>query len=482
MRYVYILCLILPLYPYAQELGISLAEIRQHVKLLSSSQFEGRLAGTMGCKKAAAYISDAFQQIGLHPYDEDYYQEVPLRRVYWQDVYMKTASHLLSGESFIFKGNKPLEEETEFEVVFGGSGSEAELQHLEVEGRLVFVLLQNLRSYYHVNELLADRGAEGIIMANPYNEAQFESIYRGYQSFQQKRRVTLDRQIQDTLVIPDITDFLNRYTIPAFRIADIHGISTRKLLDHIENKTTDQVPVGVVTVKCNRISEQIISNNVIGIIPGTSEKEVLITAHYDHLGMDDNQIYHGADDNASGVAAMVELAKYFKTTTPTLTMKFIATTAEESGLYGAIEYTLKDDFDPEKVVAVFNMDMISRMDDRHKNLKYLYELGADRYSIFEPALVHADSMMEKIKIERYPEPSSVPLSIYSRSDHFPFAQHGIPSLFFFAGLHDDYHLTTDTADKINYRRLSERTELIGYTIETFIDVYDLAIQESAGGH
>lgn len=211
------------------------------------------------------------------------------------------------------------------------------------------------------------------------------------------------------------------------------------------------------------------SENVVAFIKGIEKpNEVLIiSAHYDHLGIKNNAIYFGADDNGSGTSAVMEMAQAFKLAEkaghrPKRSILFLHLTAEEIGLQGSEYYTENPIFDLNKTIANLNIDMIGRVDRKHlKDENYIYLIGADRIS------KELHYISEKINNEYFNINLDYTFNdendrnrYYDRSDHYNFAKHDIPVIFYFNGEHADYHEPSDTPDKINYSLLERRTKLI----------------------
>ncbi|MDO1500391.1 M28 family metallopeptidase [Winogradskyella maritima] len=214
------------------------------------------------------------------------------------------------------------------------------------------------------------------------------------------------------------------------------------------------------------------SQNIIAYIEGSlyPDEYVFITAHSDHEGVIDGEIYNGADDNGSGTSAVLEMAEAFKKATdegyaPKRSIVFLHVTAEEIGLYGSRYYANNPVFPLENTVAALNTDMIGRVDPRHKNNpNYVYVIGADRIST-ELDFITKKANEEFVNLDldyTYNDPNDVN-RYYSRSDHYNFALKGIPVVFFFNGEHEDYTKPTDTADKINFGLLKKRADLIFVT-------------------
>lgn len=215
------------------------------------------------------------------------------------------------------------------------------------------------------------------------------------------------------------------------------------------------------------------SENVMAVIEGSEypEEIVVLSAHYDHLGVRmDGEIYNGADDDGSGTVALLEMAKAFKKASedgygPKRTLLFLHFTGEEEGLLGSKYYTENPVYPLDQTVTDLNTDMIGRIDDTHlANPHYIYVIGSDRLSSDLDSIVNQQNRQHlQFDLDYKYNDEHDPNRLYYRSDHYNFAKHGIPIIFFFSGLHEDYHQVTDTADKIEYELLRDRTRLIFYT-------------------
>ncbi len=211
------------------------------------------------------------------------------------------------------------------------------------------------------------------------------------------------------------------------------------------------------------------SQNIIAYIKGSEfpDEYLFISAHSDHEGVIDGEIYNGADDNGSGTAAVLEIAEAFNEAVkdgykPKRSIVFLHVTAEEKGLHGSRYYSNNPIFPLENTIATLNIDMIGRVDPSHKdNENYIYVIGSDRISTELHFIAQkANDKFTKLNLDYKYNADNDPNRYYYRSDHYNFALKGIPIIFFFNGEHEDYHKPTDTADKINYPLLSKRTKLI----------------------
>lgn len=214
------------------------------------------------------------------------------------------------------------------------------------------------------------------------------------------------------------------------------------------------------------------SENVIAYIRGSEKPDeyVVISAHYDHLGMKGKEIFNGADDNGSGNSALLEIAQAFQKAKkdgygPKRSIIFLHFTGEEDGLFGSKYYTSHPIFSLKNTIANLNIDMVGRVDKKHKNKpNYIYLIGADKLSSdLHELSEEVNKKYTQLKLDYTLNDDNDPNRFYYRSDHYNFAKNNIPVIFYFNGVHQDYHKITDTADKINYDILAKRTQLVFYT-------------------
>ncbi|MDC1063707.1 M28 family metallopeptidase [Flavobacteriales bacterium] len=218
-------------------------------------------------------------------------------------------------------------------------------------------------------------------------------------------------------------------------------------------------------------NQTIRGENVLGYIEGSDLKDelLIITAHYDHLGKHDSLIFNGADDDASGVSAALEIAEAFmlakkEGSGPRRSILIMPVSGEEKGLLGSRYYTDNPIYPLENTVANLNIDMIGRLDDWHDNGNYVYLIGSDRLS-YDLHNLNEKINDDYIKIDldyRFNDKDD-PNRYYYRSDHYNFAKNNIPVIFYFNGVHEDYHKPSDTIEKIDFDKINTITRLIFLT-------------------
>lgn len=209
------------------------------------------------------------------------------------------------------------------------------------------------------------------------------------------------------------------------------------------------------------------SENIWAFIEGSEKPNeiVVVSAHYDHVGVKDGKIYNGADDDGSGTVALVEIAKAFQKAKkeghgPKRSILILHVTGEEHGLHGSRFYSENPLFPLTNTVADVNIDMIGRHDEFHKNSSnYIYLIGSDYLSSdLHNICEDVNKKYTQLDIDYKYNDRKDPNRFYYRSDHYNFAKNGIPSVFLFSGTHEDYHQPGDDVEKIEFDALLKRTQ------------------------
>lgn len=223
------------------------------------------------------------------------------------------------------------------------------------------------------------------------------------------------------------------------------------------------------------------SENIWAFIEGTEKPDeiLVISAHYDHVGMKNGEVYNGADDDGSGTVSLLEIAQAFMAAKkdgygPKRSILFLHVTGEEHGLHGSRYYSENPLFPIENTIADLNIDMIGRRDVEHTdNGNYVYVIGSDRLSTdLHNINEDANKKYTHLDLDYKYNDRKDPNQFYFRSDHYNFAKKGIPIIFYFNGVHADYHKPTDTPDKIEYDLLAKRAQL------AFATAWELANREN----
>jgi hypothetical protein len=226
------------------------------------------------------------------------------------------------------------------------------------------------------------------------------------------------------------------------------------------------IPASYLNAKSNENLPD--SENIWAFIEGSEHPEeiVVVSAHYDHVGVKNGEVYNGADDDGSGTVGLLEIAQAFQQAKneghgPKRSILILHVTGEEHGLHGSRFYSENPLFPIKNTVADVNIDMIGRRDDFHKDTNnYVYVIGSDYlstdlFNVCEEVNKRYINMNLDYKFNDRNDPNR----FYYRSDHYNFAKNGIPSVFLFNGVHADYHKATDEVDKIEFDALTKRTQL-----------------------
>ena len=290
---------------------IKAKRLKEHVYILASDSCAGRNIGTSGIDIARDYIINQWEKNDvLKPYlINTWLQPFPLVTYGDKTIHLQTGgSELYSYKDYIYSG-EPDGFEKEFPIVFAGYGNDEDFEKLDVEGKAVLTLNNNLRAAMKNAKTAMEYGAELTLIANPENVNQFETISSQLEEFHKfkKYRSTNDTLIQSLKI-----------KMPKYRYIKISSKTVKQLtnhnISHWKNTSIDEYDsIGTVDIYVEPlVADTFIENNIVAFIPGINNNEsIVVGAHYDHLGVVDNEIYYGADDNASGVAALLELSTVF---------------------------------------------------------------------------------------------------------------------------------------------------------------------------
>jgi hypothetical protein len=451
-------------YPAQAFQDVDKSYLKSIVKTLASDSMQGRYTGTDGIERAAKFIEKSFQEAGLTDVRRE---EFTVLESGWSEVYLRSGDKkFLCPNDIMIHGNEHINTEIGKELVFAGTGTKDELKQVNVKGRIVLIFLSNMRASFDVSRELQKLGAFALIVANPDNQAQFESIRRGFTNHVMAKRFSLERRdsVQrtepwDTLRTIPVIDVGN-YVIPV-----LMKVSMKSLSRSIKDKTLKDIPVTTIGFKSEFKVRPIRTSNIIAHLPGLVDTAIVVSAHYDHMGQSGTEIFHGADDNASGTAGMIALAKEFaKAKSLKYSLTFVAMTGEEVGLLGSRYHTTTKNFDPRKVVFNLNLDMIGSIDSKHTRTPYIYVISHSdpppMNDLFEEV-----AKENKIILD-YSENGTI--GYFQRGDQYSFYRAGVPAIHLFSGLHERYHKDSDRWEMINYPMLEMRVEYAGKVLTRMV--------------
>lgn len=458
-------------------------EVRRHLGKLASDDFSGRRTGESGAKLAGEYVADQFKKAGLKPASgESFMQFFP---------FITGVEPAKTGNGFFYKtraGASPIRNENARVVgfspdamiegaplVFAGFGIEAaesnynDLVGVDVKGKIVVVFdghpeganqrtpLARFSVHFKAKQL-KDKGALAMVIISNESDLSKERL----------TPTTYDPSTGESAIPVFVSTMKSVATMLGLSESDLAAVKQslvdRKDVTAVAGIKTETV--ANVGVKMEKKETQ--AFNVIGVIPGNDPKlkdeYIVIGAHYDHLGRggrsslapDSNDIHYGADDNASGTSALIELARQFAGEKKNRrTLIFMGFGAEEEGLLGSKFYVNNPIFPIENTVAMFNMDMVGRLTDGKLTVGGVGSAEGYRALVeaANSATTSAGNGSGLFNLQLNEDG-------FGPSDHASFYGKQIPVLFFFTGTHTDYHKPSDTADRINYQGLVKIADFV----------------------
>ncbi|MEN3972771.1 M28 family peptidase [Sphingomicrobium sp. XHP0235] len=429
--------------------------VRAHVEFLADDLLEGRDAGSRGYDVAALYVASRFRALGLQPGGENgsWYQQVPFVKTVStaQSASLKTGGSARDVSEAVALYANPAEERLTLEapLVFVGSGLDEPLlgyddyEGVDVAGKIVVTLDsipegQPSDISAHLNSSkaasAAANGAIGMISIGGTGGERGQRILDFFRG-----REVIDWVGQDGRpgTLPGTLRFQGRMSQEAAR--DLLGLSDKQFAAlaarALKGEKVSRALDASMAVDLTSRHERFTSPNVIATLPGgdaaKADEHVFMTAHLDHVGINDNapgadKIFNGALDNAAGVSTMLEAARLFTTMdhAPDRTITFIALTAEEKGLRGAGYYAANPIVPLEDIAAVVNLDMPAPLYD----FTDVVAFGAEYNSVAEKVAAAGRGLSVTVSPDPMPEQG-----IFTRSDHYRFAEKGIPAILLFTG-------------------------------------------------
>jgi hypothetical protein len=511
--------------------GIDSTYLYKHLSVIASDSLEGRDTGSKGQTKAANYIIEQYKRLGVKGGmgDGSYLQPVELNSTKVNSVSFKISvterteekdkkgkiminedvkvmESMLTSESVgdivqIYGG----EESFTSEVVFAGIGVSdvsrgvQPFEGVDVKGKMVLVFMNipsvvegdtvlnpALNNSSRYREVILGLGAKGLLMI-PETEARFmrnaEQAKASIGKTGGLRLAYLDEKEEGLsfsyclinpnaaaklLGLTDTTALKNKYTeitknLKSFKASPLNAS---------------------VEIAYNSAPVKVISHNIVGVIEGSDpvlkNEYVVVSAHYDHLGIgtpdkNGDKIYNGADDDGSGTVGILSVAETLTKAKnagvgPKRSVIILHVTGEEKGLLGSRFYSDHTTVPVEQIIADVNVDMIGRIDDDYVKAgekNYVYIIGGSIISSAMDSLLQvANNETVKMKLDMKYNDLNDPNQFYRRSDHWNFGRLGIPFSFFFNGTHPEYHRPGDDISKIVFDEYARRAQLVyAYTIE-----------------
>lgn len=477
---------------------ITTEEMLQHLTYLSSDEMEGRETGQPGQKRAAEYLASTLANMGFPAVGEDggYYQTILFKRQKWNEVSMSVNGEALKHLRDYYSRpsqNASREKVSIDELIFLGYGIEDEghndyVDAGDLKGKSILIFggePRDANGNYRISgtgdesdwsenddRKLAVAGAKGV-----------KTVFIIDPNFREKlgkvRREVLDGRMRMAEEKEADRKGANSVYISTKLAKELLGkkykkvIKSRKKLEKSGKVKPVRIAANIELLQ-DKQTRELIGENVLGFLEGSDpdlkDEIVVFSAHYDHIGMRGEEVFNGADDNGSGTTAVLEVADAFMQAKqagngPRRSVLFVWVSGEEKGLLGSKYYVNHPIWPLENTVVDINVDMVGRIDEKHAdNPYYIYVIGSNRLSTDLHDINEAmNTKHTELELDYTYNAEDDPNRYYYRSDHYNFAERGIPSIFYFNGTHEDYHGADDVVEKIHFDKMKRIGELIFHT-------------------
>ncbi|OAN61043.1 hypothetical protein A8B79_06100 [Balneola sp. EhC07] len=480
---------------------ITVDGLKSDLTIIASDEFEGRETGEEGIKKATNYITERYKEIGLTPvgdngtFEQNYDLSAPVIDSYNYTVTDNEGS-LISETAVtkeatgdfvtIFGGS----DDVSGEIIFAGFGisNEATNQLPEVVAdKWVMVFFDRQLTNQRALQTLSGKGAAGVIMIMDQNnpEGFIQNAEQAQSRIGSAGRLSLAYLQNNSSSRSAAWNRVN----PELAAKMLGKASVSELVDmseEIKANASDFKPMELEYTLSHDVSiseNTVVASNIAAFLEGSDpllkDEVVVLSAHHDHVGIGrpdstGDTIYNGADDDGSGTVGLLSTAQAMVAAKkagagPKRSVLFLHVSGEEKGLLGSRYYSDHPIYPIENTVANINVDMIGRVDKEHEeNKDYIYVIGGEIISSgLDSLLRSANEATVNLDLSNRYNDLEDPNQFYRRSDHWNFGRLGIPFIFFFNGVHADYHRPSDSIEKIEWEALTKRTQLI-YTTTAMI--------------
>lgn len=475
-------------------------DLEKHLKILASDEYEGRETCKPGQKKAADYLFNYYENLKLDPLNNTdiYFQRLPLIVQQPKGLSMEwNGQKLKYGDDYTCPSGMLDGTFSTDSIVFIGYGIEdknySDYKGVDVKGKVVMVLnnepvdkkgISMISGEEDPSEWTTNPGKK-IETARAHGARAVITIRKDLQS---KMMRIMKRSFSERILIDEGKN--NRFHFLEIHVASeaLKGLigkalNIKKIEKAIKKKgqSVHKTIGAKVVLTANGNIKHCESENVAAVIKGAKYpgEFVFITSHYDHIGVLPNgEINNGADDDGSGTVSVLEIAEAFARAVkagyrPKRTVIFLNFAGEEKGLLGSRYWVENMPMDYGSVVADLNIDMVGRIDKKHEgNGNYIYLIGSDKLSQDLHKLSEdVNDIYTRLELDYQYNDEKDPNRYYYRSDHYNFAKHDIPVIFYFNGVHEDYHKPTDTVDKIDFEKMEKIARLV------FLTAWEIANRE-----
>jgi hypothetical protein len=478
---------------------INTRDLKEYMGYLASDEYAGRETGEKGQKQAAKFISEVYKVNNVdHPkFKSGYFQSFELVEISWGNrwIIARDSVFRFFEDFYGWQGqNDSLDLKTN-ELVFLGYGIDApnysDYKNRDVRGKVLIVLdgepfrkeksvvskSTEASEWTNDRELkwkaAMDHGAEALLII----DSKFD-VRMGNQNW----RDYLDHasmKLKEDYVYKDMCNLLYVSRAMAEELMGKEKLTAAQTKIQKKGKPVYFVESIPMHLKIAKLATDVFSENVAGYVEGSDLKDevIIVSAHYDHIGIIDGEVYNGADDDASGTVALMEIAQAMQLAKqggygPRRSILFLSFAGEEKGLLGSDYYTRHPQFPLENTVANLNIDMVGRIDADHiADSNYIYIIGSNFLStkLHEINEYNAATYTD-LKLDYRFNTLDDPNRFYYRSDHYNFAKNNVPVIFFFNGTHEDYHQASDEIEKISFDILEKRTKLIFHNVWTLANM------------
>lgn len=485
--------------------NISIEFLKRHLTAFAADSMEGRETGTEGLEKAADFLARQYRNMGLQPAGDDstFFQKFKLNATQSDSIVFETFVHH-NGQKELFDRSVASESSTanyirgfggtdslSGQIVFAGFGVDdtargvAHLEGADLKGKWVMVFeeiphvvgtdtlvdpsLDNRARFLSIIK----KGAEGILLIPDMSVEEFRSAARQQQiDFSKPSSMQLAYRSNGSGGFPGGYNLIN----PDFaaRMLEVDSIASQRkqVVENITgfepqllNYSLNHIPYSEdITIETQNIAAYLEGGD-----PALKDEVVVLTSHYDHVGIGQpdstgDSIYNGADDDGSGTIGLLNIARALSEAADNgvrtkRSILFLNVSAEEVGLLGSRYYSDHPIFPMDKTVANINVDMIGRVDEAHEKQgieEYAYIIGAEIISSELDSLIKvANNRSGQIEFDKKYNDLNDPNQFYRRSDHWHFGRKGVPFVFFFTGVHEDYHRPSDEVHKIRFEKMAK---------------------------
>lgn len=473
--------------------------LRADLSVIAHDSLEGRDTGSRGLEKAARYLSGRYKALGLKPvgdngtYEQHFNVISPITNSIEYTVTdnnggvvsrSKVTASQIGSFSHLFGGSGELSGD----IVFAGMGvtdPENGINHYpdDLAGKWVLLfVVPELSSLRSLLQNVGSKGANGVILIQTTDEQEYNEVAKSAQySLGRPGGMTL-AYLQQSNTSPQ-SGFISLDAVSPKLAARLLGLNSandlRALSDSIKNDLAGFTPRALdysLTSVTDKEDKVITTSNVVAFLEGSDPKlkneVVVLSSHYDHVGITapdstGDTINNGADDDGSGTVGVLNAAQAMMAAKkagvgPRRSVLFLHVAGEEKGLLGSRYYSDHPIFPIENTVANINVDMIGRVDEFHlENKDFVYIIGGELISSgLNTMIKEANERTVNIRLSDRFNDLNDPNQFYRRSDHWNFGRLGVPFVFFFNGVHEDYHRPSDEIEKIEWGPFTKRAKLL----------------------